>query len=149
VQPKGADRKHKTDREKIERRSASEKVTYALCNVSSLERLPSNKAEMIQLDSTCAFSALTLLVGWQEEHLACKKLSGGVLAWLSVWNEVHTCIWPSGCHCHSLSLASVKFSLVLPISYPLTRMCCYLIPSKVTAAVNGHSIHKSQVELAM
>ena len=31
-----------------------------------------------------AFSALTLLVGRQEEHPACKKLSGGVLAWLSV-----------------------------------------------------------------
>jgi len=31
-----------------------------------------------------AFSALTLLVGWQEGHPACKKLSGGVLAWLSV-----------------------------------------------------------------
>jgi len=29
------------------------------------------------------FSALTLLVRWQEGHLACKKLSGGVLAWLS------------------------------------------------------------------
>ena len=29
----------------------------------------------------CAFSALMLLVGQQEEHLACKKLSGGVLAW--------------------------------------------------------------------
>ena len=42
-----------------------------------------------------AFSALTLLVGWQEGHLACKKLSGGVLAWLSVWSEVQTCIWPS------------------------------------------------------
>jgi len=28
---------------------------------------------------------LTLLVMWQEGHLACKKLSGGVLAWLSVW----------------------------------------------------------------
>ena len=27
-------------------------------------------------------STLTLLVGWQEGHLACKKLSGGVLAWL-------------------------------------------------------------------
>jgi len=27
-----------------------------------------------------AFNALTLLVGWQEGHLACKKLSGGVLA---------------------------------------------------------------------
>jgi len=34
-----------------------------------------------------AFSALTLLVGWQEGHPACKKLSGGVLAWLSAWSE--------------------------------------------------------------
>jgi len=42
-----------------------------------------------------AFSALTLLVGRQEGHLACKKLSGGVLAWLSVWSEMQTCIWPS------------------------------------------------------
>ena len=30
-----------------------------------------------------AFSALTLLVGRQEVHPACKKLSGGILAWLS------------------------------------------------------------------
>jgi len=43
-----------------------------------------------------AFSALMLLlVGWQEGHPACKKLSGGVLAWLSVWSDVQTCIWPS------------------------------------------------------
>jgi len=42
-----------------------------------------------------AFFALTLLVGWQEGHLACKKLSGGVLVWLSVWGEMQTCIWPS------------------------------------------------------
>jgi len=42
-----------------------------------------------------AFSALTLLVRRQEGHLACKKLSGGVLAWLSVWSKVQTCIWPS------------------------------------------------------
>ena len=42
-----------------------------------------------------AFSALTLLVGWQEGHPACKKLSGEVLAWLSVWSKVQTCIWPS------------------------------------------------------
>jgi len=41
------------------------------------------------------FSALTLLVGRQEGHPACKNLSGGVLAWLSVWNEVQTCTWPS------------------------------------------------------
>jgi len=42
-----------------------------------------------------AFSALMLLVGRQEGHLTCKKLSGGVLVWLSVWSEVQTCIWPS------------------------------------------------------
>jgi len=41
------------------------------------------------------FSALTLLVGRQEGHPACKNLSGGVLAWLSVWSEVQTCIWLS------------------------------------------------------
>jgi len=41
-----------------------------------------------------AFSALTLLVGHQEEHLACKKLSGEVLAWLSVCGKIQkTCIW--------------------------------------------------------
>jgi len=42
-----------------------------------------------------AFSALMLLVGRQEGHPACKKLSSGVLAWLSVWSEVQTCIRPS------------------------------------------------------
>jgi len=42
-----------------------------------------------------AVSALTLLVGQQEGHPACKKLSSGVLAWLSVWSEVQTCIWLS------------------------------------------------------
>jgi len=31
-----------------------------------------------------------LLVGRQEGHPACKKLSGGVLAWLSIWSEVLT-----------------------------------------------------------
>ena len=45
--------------------------------------------------SATAYSALMLLVGRQEGHPACKKLSGGVLAWLSVWSEVQTCIWPS------------------------------------------------------
>jgi len=45
--------------------------------------------------SAFAFSALTLLVGRQEGHPACKKLTGGVLAFLSVWSEVQTCVWPS------------------------------------------------------
>ena len=39
-----------------------------------------------------SFSALTLLVGRQEGQPACKKLSGGVLVWSSVWSKVHTCI---------------------------------------------------------
>ena len=33
---------------------------------------------------------------------------------LERWSEVQTCIWLSWCHCHSLSLASVKSRLVLP-----------------------------------
>jgi len=55
-----------------------------------------------------AFSALMLLVGQQEGHPACKKLSGGMLVSVSVCVEVQICIWPSRCHCHSLSLAPVN-----------------------------------------
>ena len=73
-----------------------------------------------------AFSALMLLVGRQEGHPACKKQSGGVLMWLSVWSRVQTCIWPSWCHCHSLSLASVKSRLVLSFWYRLT----WVVPEK-------------------
>ena len=67
-----------------------------------------------------AFSALTLLVGRQEEHPACKNWvmvcwthhHSSVLVLLSVWSEVQiVCIWSSWCHCHPktpLSLASFK-----------------------------------------
>jgi len=55
-----------------------------------------------------------------------KKLSGGVLAWLSVWSDVQICIWPSWCHCHSLSLAAVKSRLFLPFWYLLT----WVVPEK-------------------
>ena len=98
---------------------------------------------------TCAFSALTLLVGRQEGHPACKKLSGWVLAWLSVWSEVQTRIWPSWCHCHSLSLASVKSRLVLPLPfwYWLTQIvldtgpsngCVYATLWTQKHSFNGH-----------
>ena len=49
-----------------------------------------------------------------------------MLEWLSVWSEVQPCIWPSWCHCHSLSLASVKSRLVLPFWYWLT----WVVPDK-------------------
>jgi len=52
-----------------------------------------------------AFSALTQLVGWQEGHLACKKLSGGMLVWLSVWSKVRLASGPADAtatHCFLL-----------------------------------------------
>ena len=92
----------------------------AVFDLPQLRNLPTNFDETWKLQ--LPFSALTLLVGWQEGHPACKKLSGGLLAWLSVWSEVQTCIWPSWCHCHSLSLASVKSRLVLHFWYQFTRV---------------------------
>ena len=57
-----------------------------------------------------AFSALTLLVGRQEGHPACKKLkSGGVLAWLSVLSEMQTCMSPS-----CFSKIQIGFTFLVP-----------------------------------
>ena len=92
--------------------TASKYWRHKHCNINRL------------LMTSHAFSALTLLVGQQEGHPACKKLSGGVLAWLSFWSKVQTCVWPSWCH--SLSLASVKSRLVLPFWYWLT----WVVPEK-------------------
>jgi len=62
-----------------------------------------------------AFSALTLLVGRQEEHPPCKNLGDGVLLRLSVWNEVQiVSIWSSRCHCHPETPSSVASRLLLP-----------------------------------
>jgi len=69
-----------------------------------------------------AFNALTLLVGWQEGHLACKKTEWWGAVVVSVWSEVQTCIWSSCCHSYSLSLSSVKARLVLPFWFRLTRV---------------------------
>ena len=43
----------------------------------------------------CAFSALTLLAGWQEEHLAHKNVSDELSAWLSIWSEVQCLVYGS------------------------------------------------------
>ena len=76
-----------------------------------------------QLSYSCAFSALTLLVGRQEGRPACKKLSGEVLAWLSICLE-------QGADLHMAQLmplpltvfALIKSRLVLPFWYWLTRV---------------------------
>ena len=94
-----------------------------------------------------AFSALQLLVGRQEGHPDCKKLSGEVLAWLFVWSEVQICTWPGRCQCHSLSLASVKSRLVSPFWYLFTQVvldkgllngcvCNYVNPACIAAIPN-------------
>ena len=66
--------------------------------------------------------------------MACKKLSGGVLAWLSVWSEVQTRIRPSWCHCHSVSCFSkiqIGFTFLVPayLGSPrkgaVKRVCVY------------------------
>ena len=92
--------------------------------------------------------ALTLLVGRQEGHPACKKRSGGVLASLSISLErgadLHMASW---CHCHSLSLASVKSRLVLPFWYQLTRVVPDKGPLNVCVCVLtgrlGVSVHSA------
>ena len=51
---------------------------------------------------------------------ACKKLSDGVLVWLSVWSEVQiVCIWSGWCHCHPKSRYLLPYSH--PPEYPVTQ----------------------------
>jgi len=63
-----------------------------------------------------------LLVGRQEGHPACEKLSGEILAGLSVWSEVQMiCIWSSWCHCHSIiscSRSNTEWFTFLAPAYP-------------------------------
>jgi len=67
--------------------------TYVTSCLFSLRAL--RKGGLMFCSVSYLFSALTLLVGRQEGHPACRKLSCRVLAWLSVWSEEQTCIWPS------------------------------------------------------
>jgi len=66
-----------------------------------------------------AFSALMLLVGQQKEHPACKKLSGGMLAWFFVCVKVQ--ILPLTISCSS------KSRLVLPCYESVERIFEYRI----------------------
>ena len=59
---------------------------------------------------------------WLGDRKGIRPVKNWALAWLSVWCEVQTCMWPSGFHSHSLSLAPVKSRLVLPFWYRLTRV---------------------------
>ena len=56
---------------------------------------------------------------YPDFYLSFVVLAAGVLAWLSAWSEVQTCIWPSWCHCYS---CFSKIQIGLPFWYWLTRV---------------------------
>jgi len=58
-----------------------------------------------QFCSVSTFSALTLLVGRQEGHPACKKLSGGVLVWFVCLEQ--------GAYLHMAQLMPLPLTLLL------------------------------------
>jgi len=74
----------------------------------------------VRFDSYCwleyePFSALTLLVERQEGHPACKKLSGGVLAWLSVWRYLHMSqLMPLPLTVRCFSKIQIDFTFLVP-----------------------------------
>jgi len=59
-----------------------------------------------------------LLVGRQEGHPACKKLSSEVLAWLSVWSEAQIACGPADAtatHCQKCcSKIQIGFTFLVP-----------------------------------
>jgi len=69
---------------------------------------------LLQCLQCAAFSALTLLVGRQEGHPACKKLSGEVLAWLSVWSDVQTQLVPLPLTVFCFSKIQIGFTFLVP-----------------------------------
>jgi len=71
-------------------------VQLVLKKSYSLDDLIASNGSVLSVLFSSVFSALTLLVGWQDGHPARKKLSDEVLTWLSVWSEVQmVCIWSS------------------------------------------------------
>ena len=86
--------------------------------------------------SACAVSALPLVLWhcWLGGKKGIRPVKNFVLAWLSVWSEMQTCIWPSWCHCHSLSCFSkiqIGFTFLVP-AHPggpgkraVKRVCVY------------------------
>jgi len=48
--------------------------------------IPADDYTVVFCSGDAVFNALMLLLRRQKGHPACKKLSGGVLAWISVWS---------------------------------------------------------------
>ena len=80
------------------------------------------------MSTVCAFSTLALLVRWQEGHTTCKKLSGGMLAWLCLVEgaDLHMAHLMPLPLTTSISCSS-KCRLVLPYWCQLT----WVVPDKI------------------
>ena len=111
----------------------SPSIVYQLGEIWTSVVLPLQSATRLPFNTQCPvfihywYAALQCFdaVGWAAgRHPASKKLSGGVLAWLSVLSEVQTCIIIV--QLMPLPLASVKSRLVLPFWYWLT----WVVPDK-------------------
>jgi len=95
--------------------------------VAALSRYNSKTADAVLfVFRAVAFSALTLSVGRQEEHLACKNWV--IRCWHGcVSSEVQmVCIWCSWCHCHPVISCFVKtfiIQIVLAFLVPAYRGC--------------------------
>ena len=92
-------------------------------------------------DWLISFSALTLLVGRQEGHPAYKKLTGGVLAWLSVWSKVHMAqLMPLPLTVSCFSKIQIGFTFLVPAHLgspkkgPLNGCVCVCVWWLTTAA---------------
>jgi len=71
-----------------------------------------------------AFSALTLLVGRQEGHPACKKLSGGVLAWYLSGARRRLAYGPADATATHCLLLQYRLTRVVPEKGPLNGCLC-------------------------
>jgi len=78
-----------------------EKAVVPPCPPASGFVMADNMSHRDAESGQCLLCTAFNILGWSV-------YCGEMLAWLSVWGEVQICIWPSRCHCHSLSIAPVN-----------------------------------------
>ena len=118
-------------------------VSSILANVEPVNQLNLSTSAYV-------FSALTLFVGCQEEHPACKKLSDELMAWLSICSEVQmVCIWSSWYHCHPIISWTIKiehgftFLVSAYLGCPGKEGVKRVSSSSYTLSFSGHFSHSS------
>ena len=83
-------------------------------------------------------------VGWAAGRASGLQRTEWLGACVVICLERSADLWSSWCHCHSLSLASVKSRLVLPFWYRLTRVVPNKGPLNGCVWVTRYVVYKSQ-----